>query len=58
MDFTLMIIVKDGTQSGGYGLTSQLKTYPTRELAERVAERIADQAHKSSNRVEVLKLYL
>lgn len=58
MDFTLMIIYKDGTMSGGYGATSQLKSFPTRELAERVAASVKEQSVTISGTVQVIKLYL
>ena len=52
MDFTLMIIYKIyGTSDSGYAITSQLKVFPTRELAERVAKNI------DGGDTKVIKLY-
>lgn len=58
MDFTLMIIFKDGTMNGGYGATSQLKSFSTREMAEQVSTSIKEQSVTVSGSVQVLKLYL
>lgn len=53
MDFTLMIIFKIyGTSESGYSITSQLKSFPTRELAERIAQRI------DGGDTKVIKLYI
>jgi len=53
MDFTLMVIFKQyGTSESGYALTSQLKSFPTREMAERIAHQI------DGGDVKVIKLYL
>lgn len=53
MDFTIMITFRQyGTSASGYALTSQLKTFPTRELAELVAEKIR------GGDIQVIKLYL
>lgn len=53
MDYTLMIIA-----SSGNGTTSQLRSFPTKTLADRVAEQVEEAAKKSHHRIEVIKLYL
>lgn len=55
MDYTLMIIAKGGS---GESMTSQLKSFPTKALADRVADQIEADAKKSTNRIEVFRLYL
>lgn len=58
MDYTIMIVIKDGTMAGGYGLTSQLKTFPTRELAEQVAADVTKQARHMGGTTSIIRLYL
>jgi hypothetical protein len=58
MDFTLMIVAVDGTMTGGYAMTSQLKSFPTRELAEAVAKNLKEQATNFCGRIQIIKLYL
>jgi hypothetical protein len=56
MDFTLMIIFTDWSRDG-CGVTSQLKTFPTKGLADRVAEDLKTQDNQAGH-IRVLKLYI
>lgn len=56
MDYTIMIIAKS-IATGGNAMTSQLKSFPTKGLAQRAEEVIRKQADKLSSRVEVIRLY-
>lgn len=42
----------------GVGMTSQLVSFPSKGMADRVAKQVEDDAKKSVYHTEVIKLYL
>jgi len=55
-DFTLMLVVSASDMAGGYGVTSQLKSFSTRSQAEAVADSL--RSVRVGGVLQVIKLYV
>jgi hypothetical protein len=55
-DFTFMLVESASDMAGGYGVTGQLKSFPTREQAEAVADNL--RSVRVGGVLQVIKLYV
>jgi hypothetical protein len=57
-DFTFMLVESASDMAGGYGVTGQLKSFPTREQAEVAADNLSQVRADSVLFLQVIKLYV